>query len=433
MATLGIYLRQLRQTRKLSVRALARQAGISHTALSSWEQGKHQPYLPELEAVLEALGATRAQREEVLHRIDAPRAIQKVREEVAAQNALYALTVEPLHGGDLLRAMRRRAGLTLEEVAHQMEVQASTLSRWERGITWPDIGSLHSLCRLLKAGEEEIVVLTCGPTIGTHRYRFDEAREVALKVLAHTTRGAYGLDWLLAVNALWSYASQQKEAQVLLACLYGDQARHLVEGRRFEEAQPWAERAMLLRETVEVTGPVWQQQGHSGWQGAILAEAYIPAFRERSPSPRKGLTALQEGLHFSLYPEYKAWYHSEMARLLLMVGQREAAISVGASALQVAEEHGEPYNIYYRRAYQSRLLAKVGRAGEAEAMFPTYPEPSHHPSIQMREQVWRAEQLLERGDFSRAEDTLFAVYERTPPSSLTRWEADQVRQRLSQR
>jgi transcriptional regulator with XRE-family HTH domain len=433
MTTLGIYLRQLRQSRKLSVRALARQAGLSHTALSSWEQGKHQPYLPELEAVLKALGVSSAQRQEVLSRIDAPRAIRQVREEIAQQNALYALTDTPPHGGELLRAMRRRAGLTLEGAAQQIGVQASTLSRWERGDTWPDVGALHSLCRLLRATAEEIVALTCGPTLGSRRYTFDEARDVALQVLAHTTWGAYGIDWLLAVNALWPYASQKTEAQILLACLYGYQARQLVDGRRFEEAQPWAERAMLLRETVEVASPVWQQQEHASWQGALLAQAYIFAFRERSPSPRKGLTALQEGLHFPLYPEYEAWYLSEMARLLLMVGQSGAAVSVGESAIRAAEDYGEPYGIYYRKAYQVRLLAKARRPGEAEALFPTYPEQPHHPDISIREQVWRAELFLERGELSKAEEMIWAVYDRMAPFSLIRREADQVLHRLPRR
>lgn len=430
MTTLGIYLRQLRQTRRLSVRALARLAGISHTALGSWEQGKHQPYLPELEAVLKALGVTSVQRQEALSRIDAPRAIHQVREEIAQQNSLYALTEAPLHSGDLLRAMRRRMKMTLEETASKIEVQASTLSRWERGSTWPDIGTIHALCRVLDASEEEVVILTCGRNFGSQRYAFDEARVFALDVLSHTTRGAHGIDWLLAVNAVWPYAAQTTEAQILLACLYGDQARHLVEARRYDEAQSWAERSLLMRETVEVTSEAWMQQEYSGWQGAILAQSHIYTFREHSPSLHRGVAALQEGMQFPLYPEYKAWYLSELARLLLWSGQPDAAVSVGAHSLQAAEECEEAYSVYYRRAYQSRLLAKVGRPDEAEALFPIYPRTPIPFDVEIRETIWRAELLLGRGDVSQAEDTLVAVYEKTEPWVQHRWEANQVLNRL---
>jgi transcriptional regulator with XRE-family HTH domain len=429
MTTLGIYLRQLRQYRKLSVRALARQAGISHTALSSWEQGKHQPYLPELEAVLKALGATPKQRQEVLSRMDAPRAVHQVRKEIAQQNALYALTQKPPHGGDLLRVMRRRGRMTLEGVAQQIGVQASTLSRWERGETWPEMVLLHALCRLLEASEEEIVALTCGPTLGFRPTTFDEVRQTALGVLRHTIRGARGIEWPLAVHALFPYASQKTEAQILLACLYGDQARHLAEERCFEEAQPLAEKALLLRETLEVSSKVWGQKVHPGWQGAILAQAYIVSFRERAPSLQKGLAALQAGLQYVLNPQYRAWYLSEMGRLLGMVGQPEAAVSVGARVTGCQGLRGT-----------ARYLLSSGVSGAPSGKSGTpccsgsdvtdlsaAPIP---PDYQMREQVWQAELLLERGDLSRAKDTLFAVYEKTPAVSVMRWEAEHVLQRL---
>src|SRR5438445_13658363 len=61
---LGRLLREWRTARQLSLDHLAARAGVAKSTVSTWETGTHQPCLVELAAVLAALGAVPAQREQ---------------------------------------------------------------------------------------------------------------------------------------------------------------------------------------------------------------------------------------------------------------------------------------------------------------------------------------------------------------------------------
>ena len=56
----------------------------------------------------------------------------------------------------LLRQARRAAGLTQEEVAEQLDVNPSTVGRWERGETEPYPNNIYELCQLLKKPAKEL-------------------------------------------------------------------------------------------------------------------------------------------------------------------------------------------------------------------------------------------------------------------------------------
>jgi transcriptional regulator with XRE-family HTH domain len=107
---IGTYLKRVRSTGGWTLGKLARKAGVSKGALSLWESGQRQPRVVELEAVLEALGATAAQRALAFACIDAPRAILHLR-----RNSHDGLGGPPT-GGDLLRAMRLRRGWSQEQL-----------------------------------------------------------------------------------------------------------------------------------------------------------------------------------------------------------------------------------------------------------------------------------------------------------------------------
>ena len=64
MRQIGELLKEWRRHSKLTGECLARRAGISRTTLTRWESGQTQPRMVELEAVLTALDATAAQRQE---------------------------------------------------------------------------------------------------------------------------------------------------------------------------------------------------------------------------------------------------------------------------------------------------------------------------------------------------------------------------------
>src|SRR5262249_6558631 len=124
----GTLLWQWRTESGWSQGRLARLAGVSKAALSLWEAGKRQARPPELEATLDALGVTPAQRALALSRIDAPRALRRLR-----TTPLGDGLVAPPSAGDLLRALRLRGGWTQEQVALRVGVRQHTVTRWESG------------------------------------------------------------------------------------------------------------------------------------------------------------------------------------------------------------------------------------------------------------------------------------------------------------
>ena len=55
-----------------------------------------------------------------------------------------------------IRERRRELGLTQEQVASYLNVSAPAVNKWERGVSYPDVGTLPSLARLLKMDLNEL-------------------------------------------------------------------------------------------------------------------------------------------------------------------------------------------------------------------------------------------------------------------------------------
>jgi transcriptional regulator with XRE-family HTH domain len=79
---LGQLLRQLRRKRRLTLEQAAQAAGLSRSAVNRWETGVNQPRLAELNALLEALGASPQQKRAAIAQMDAPRAQAQAQAEV---------------------------------------------------------------------------------------------------------------------------------------------------------------------------------------------------------------------------------------------------------------------------------------------------------------------------------------------------------------
>ncbi len=109
----------------------AERAGLHRTTLHRWEKGQAQPRLSELAALLSALEVSEPQKRSALSLMDAPRAARMVWQEVMQIAAQTGVSAMP-HGGDLLRAIRMRQGLSLEEAARPVGVTGGTLRRWEK-------------------------------------------------------------------------------------------------------------------------------------------------------------------------------------------------------------------------------------------------------------------------------------------------------------
>ena len=59
--------------------------------------------------------------------------------------------------GENLARLRKKAGLSQEELAGKLNLTRQTVSKWETGQSEPDLASLNRLCQLLDAGPEELL------------------------------------------------------------------------------------------------------------------------------------------------------------------------------------------------------------------------------------------------------------------------------------
>ena len=57
--------------------------------------------------------------------------------------------------GKYIAKKRKEANLTQEELANKLYVIPTTISKWERGITYPDITVIMNLCKELNISEHE--------------------------------------------------------------------------------------------------------------------------------------------------------------------------------------------------------------------------------------------------------------------------------------
>ncbi len=57
--------------------------------------------------------------------------------------------------GEYIRKKRLEAGLTQKDLAAQLFVTESTVSKWERGLSYPDVSMVTSICAALRITEHE--------------------------------------------------------------------------------------------------------------------------------------------------------------------------------------------------------------------------------------------------------------------------------------
>ena len=57
--------------------------------------------------------------------------------------------------GEYIRERRRAMGLTQREFAEKLYVTESAVSKWERGMSYPDVTLLRDICAVLGVTEHE--------------------------------------------------------------------------------------------------------------------------------------------------------------------------------------------------------------------------------------------------------------------------------------
>jgi transcriptional regulator with XRE-family HTH domain len=149
---IGTLIQTNRTKKGMSLGVLAERAGINKSTLSRWESGKTKPNVHELVCVLDVLDTPDQLRRQCLQLLNQPRSERHLSKMPARELPDATL---PVSGGELLQALRVRAGFTQADAARIVGVTQSLLSRWEHNECWPETEILYLLCQTLRATQGE--------------------------------------------------------------------------------------------------------------------------------------------------------------------------------------------------------------------------------------------------------------------------------------
>ncbi len=380
---IGSYLQELRSKQGLTTKQLALKAGIRRATLSEWQSGKRQPRLFELEAVLNALGTSDAQKRQAQEYVRTPACVLKLRDKIADENKDFVQVAGMApHGGDLLRAMRLRKGWTQEAVAAGMGVSRATVVRWERGEGWLETPSLHTLCYLLGAQEEELTALMLGRfSLAEQQPPLTEDDIWAQLQQIRDSRFSpsdYALEELRLLHLMahaWSLAMRSDAGRIVLAGVAVVYADHLFLERRFGECRQFATRAMDLFPHEH-----WRKYNDPARAAIRLAEAHASHMSQQGLDC--AISLLQHSLSHASDASFTGWILSDLAQFHAAAGRTEEALRLGREALNVAAQLPH-YDDYLHRHYDFiRLLLQAGRVEEAQERVLSHDHHSYFLLVQ---------------------------------------------------
>ena len=311
--SLGEEIRDLRHLRRLSLSGAAVRARMTPGALGNWETGRRVPRGAPLKRLLAALEAPPRLRARLLALADPAYARIEL-----ASDPLGA----PVHLGEVLRALRRKAGLSQEALARRVGASQSAVARWESGDDVPDAMSLHAALFAVGAVADQIEALTRLVAQAPPRDLF--ARIDAINNAPHALVEPLLLSFK---RDLWWRATQDASAQSLLVLALARHAQWCEMDGRPDEVAPLAQRAIRLC----AGGPdrVWATPG-------FLTLAQVRLWRGEDPLRVARETGdWAEGLgHMGA----KAWAQSTRALALAATGD-PSAVGIARRALGLAGEH----------------------------------------------------------------------------------------------
>ncbi len=346
--TIGSYLQELRLSRGVSIRALARSAGVNASTLSRWESGATRPSNYELEAVLRALNASEVESQGAWERLNAPRALTHP----PPQSSLADAPPVPLQG-NLLRAMRMRKGWTLAQTACALGITAMTLSRWERSENIPSIEDRLRLGQVLGATQAELDALCKAESVWLPLPHplpktLHELEEVLY--LFTSTPHEEGLEdlYYLSFEALLNRLVRRGQpAQALLTTVYAIHSRALTNQCRLREAQTPAYSALWWMERMTKIEPRWLDVVH------VVAKGNAE-LRSRF-TPHAGIETLTRWLPIAseISPLHEEWFLRDIAEYRSYT--REHASAEALIQALLAREHSQlgwdPNRIFTRAVF----------------------------------------------------------------------------------
>lgn len=385
----------------------AQQAGIHRATLDRWEKGRTQPRLSELEALLSVLDVNAKQQHQALRLIDAPRAVRQIRQEVTRFAEQTGLAAMP-HGGDLLRALRTRLGLSLEEAANRIQISAGTLRRWEKREVWPPLEQLHRLCYALQAQEEEIVALTVGrfahfqgaqeniPLESLHQ-RFEDINASRYDLMESQLME---LSLLTLEAQLWPHAARSAAGRRLLAEVYTEHSHVLSDQKRHTEMGQYADRALDIAPDKSTRESFWLTAGVFSAAAAFL--------RGGASGNRRSIERFRQLLPFARTSEQESWILSWLGVLLVADGAQESGLFLFDQACRVAGGSDDPIHRRKRENDKGRMLLDIRRPAEALQIITV--EPDDNPYFRTEQLLAQAQAYLEMNNISEAHDYLDQAY-----------------------
>lgn len=382
----------------------AQQAGIHRATLHRWEKGQAQPRLPELEALLDALGASAAQRCQAVALVDAPRAQALVRVQIARiaeQNGMASMP----HGGDLLRAMRLRRDWSLEEIAARLGMTSWTIRRWEKAETKPSVEHLHRLCYALEAKEEEILALTCGQfsrlttTAGRTVQELEERVHQFAQTLCDPPFGLKDLELLILRAEAWTLAARSVAGMRLLTDVYALTYNHLSYQDRFVEAVVVSEHYFDLMPT-KIPDLCSQLE----WQSIRLSVVLDRLQTGGRTTPKQCLKELGRVLPLTKGTRNEPDALYKISQILLRQGAYDEAIQAAEEASQAAARNmGDEGGEWFRGGMGVQLI-RAGRFAEGLPLLSTGCSGDWYRLVETS--LWKAEALLGLGEKEDAEHWL---------------------------
>jgi transcriptional regulator with XRE-family HTH domain len=410
---LGDYLRQLRRSQRLTLAQLSATAGVSLSTLNRWETGAFQPRLAELEATLRALGVASAQRERALSLVEAPRAVARLREEAEErQDGLVGLAGHAPTTGDLLRAMRLRRRLTLEQAAAGLGVAPRSVRRWEQSEAALPEERIDDLCRLLSVTAEERMALSQQRLwLWTPEWQsplsLEAAEQQCERLGGQISRGNTALMdlRLLTLEAqLWPQAAKNAAARRVLARTFTTHAHYLLLAGRATEISAYSDRALDLLAGKSAPEP-W-------WYAAVHATGYVLASHLEAPQRnRRRVEYLRRWLDVTDDPAWQTNLYRDMAQYASGAGHFEAALGWIGQAQASAERLSEnPLTLHLAKHVHANVLLAAGRPREALRKQPSPEEAGLTVYQRLYEADQRVEILQALGDHTGAQDWLNRAY-----------------------
>lgn len=392
---LGSSLQRLRTRAGYSVSDLARRSGVGKATLSRWENGQAQPTVGALTPVLDVLGVLPEDRQALFAAISAPRGLRAIRD---LERVSKGSSMGPVPAGSLIRALRLRQRLQVRQVAARLGVTPSTLSRWELGERMPDLDSLHRLCELLGASEEErAAVMTQRPILGSSQPTI-ESVSAGIDRLWHHLR-ALELNMVdLRFEVLTAEASilarQTEAGGSQLARVLDLRTFHLCESGRLREAR------RLALESVSLPDP---GDGRNAGSGAMVQLAWIDFSLSKGRDWSRSLRILTEEAEATSSADIQIECGLQSMRFLALGGFAGQLVAHAERVLKLMIARGHPYPEAVVNWFLGEAYVHAGCFDKALRILPdptgSYTHPLHFATA-------RAEAYLRMGDRDAAEPYL---------------------------